>query len=44
MTAGPPAAPRYGAGALADLPTSALAALGVPRAANLLGLPERPRV
>ncbi|MBX6769157.1 MAG: alkaline phosphatase family protein, partial [Actinomadura rubrobrunea] len=37
-------APRYGAGALADLPTSALAALGVPGAANVLGLPERPRV
>ncbi|GLW66696.1 phosphodiesterase [Actinomadura rubrobrunea] len=44
MTAGLPAAPRYGSGALADLPTSALAALGVPGAANVLGLPERPRV
>jgi len=44
VTAGLPAAPRYGSGALADLPTSALAALGVPGAANVLGLPERPRV
>ncbi|MEU6038164.1 nucleotide pyrophosphatase/phosphodiesterase family protein [Actinomadura sp. NPDC047616] len=43
MTAGLPPAPRYGAGALADLPTSVLAALGVPGAANVLDLPERPR-
>ncbi|GAA1541509.1 alkaline phosphatase family protein [Actinomadura kijaniata] len=39
---GPPV-PRYGAGALADLPGSVLAALGVPGAANVLGLPELPR-
>ncbi|XRQ13323.1 alkaline phosphatase family protein [Actinomadura welshii] len=36
-------APRYGAGALADLPPSVLAALGVPGAENVLGLPPLPR-
>ncbi|WP_141583231.1 alkaline phosphatase family protein [Actinomadura sp. WMMA1423] len=41
--AGPPV-PRYGDAALADLPTSALAALGVPGVANVLGLPAVPRV
>ncbi|GAA0586076.1 alkaline phosphatase family protein [Actinomadura livida] len=35
--------PRYGAGALADLPSSVLAALGVPDAANVLDLPALPR-
>ncbi|GLZ14233.1 phosphodiesterase [Actinomadura sp. NBRC 104425] len=44
MTAGRPTAPRYGAGTLADLTASVLAALGVPGAANVLDLPERPRV
>ncbi|TDD90487.1 alkaline phosphatase family protein [Actinomadura darangshiensis] len=39
-----PAAPRYGAGALADLPGSALASLGVPGAVDVLGLPAVPRV
>ncbi|TDD85770.1 alkaline phosphatase family protein [Actinomadura rubrisoli] len=36
--------PRYGTDALADLPTSVLAALGVPDAPNVLGLPPVPRV
>ncbi|HEY8479158.1 MAG TPA: alkaline phosphatase family protein [Spirillospora sp.] len=36
-------APRYGAGALADLPSSVLAALGVPDAANVLDLAPLPR-
>ena len=35
--------PRYGAGALADLPLSVLASLGVPDAANVLDLPALPR-
>ncbi|MFA1543976.1 alkaline phosphatase family protein [Actinomadura monticuli] len=35
--------PRYGAGALADLPGSVLASLGVPDAVNVLGLPGLPR-
>lgn len=39
-----PSAPNYGSGALADLPTSVLATLGVPGAANVLALPELPRV
>ncbi|GAA2413997.1 alkaline phosphatase family protein [Actinomadura vinacea] len=39
----PPPVPRYGAGALADLPASVLAALGVPGAADVLGLPALPR-
>ncbi|MEU8121197.1 nucleotide pyrophosphatase/phosphodiesterase family protein [Spirillospora sp. NPDC049024] len=39
-----PPVPRYGEGALADLPVSALAALGVPGAPNVLGLPAVPRV
>ncbi len=38
-----PPVPRYGAGALADLPSSVLAALGVPDAANVLDLPPLPR-
>jgi type I phosphodiesterase/nucleotide pyrophosphatase len=41
--AGPPV-PRYGAGALADLPGSVLAALGVPDSPNVLDLPAVPRV
>jgi predicted AlkP superfamily pyrophosphatase or phosphodiesterase len=36
--------PRYGAGALADLPESVLAALGVAEAANVLDLPASQRV
>ncbi len=43
MEAGRPPVPRYGAGALSDLPTSVLAGLGVPGAVNVLGLPELPR-
>ncbi|MEV4007986.1 nucleotide pyrophosphatase/phosphodiesterase family protein [Actinomadura sp. NPDC049753] len=39
-----PPVPRYGEGALSDLPSSALAALGVPDAPNVLGLPAVPRV
>ncbi|NDU77490.1 alkaline phosphatase family protein [Actinomadura sp. DSM 109109] len=39
-----PPVPRYGEAALADLPLSSLAALGVPGAANVLGLPAVPRV
>lgn len=39
---GPPV-PRYGSGALADLPPSVLAGLGVPGLANVLDLPELPR-
>lgn len=35
--------PRYGMGALADVPTSVLAALDVPGFANVLELPELPR-
>ncbi|TYK46381.1 alkaline phosphatase family protein [Actinomadura decatromicini] len=42
-TAGPPPVPRYGSGALADLPPSVLAALGVPDAVNVLGLAPVPR-
>ncbi|WP_242886811.1 alkaline phosphatase family protein [Actinomadura litoris] len=44
MSTSRPAPPRYGAGALADLPPSVLAALGVPGAVNVLGLPPVPRV
>ncbi|WP_433335772.1 alkaline phosphatase family protein [Spirillospora sp. CA-294931] len=40
----PPPVPRYGAGALADLPGSILASLGVPGARNVLELPALPRV
>ncbi|WP_433463003.1 alkaline phosphatase family protein [Spirillospora sp. CA-128828] len=36
--------PRYGAGALADLPGSVLASLGVPGAVDVLRLPAVPRV
>ncbi|MBO2459277.1 alkaline phosphatase family protein [Actinomadura violacea] len=44
MTAPPaPPVPRYGSGALADVPVSVLAALGVPDAVNVLGLPALPR-
>ena len=45
MSAAPPAVPvpRYGAEALADLPVSVLAALGVPGGQNVLGLPALPR-
>ena len=45
MTGAAPEAPvpRYGAGALADLPGSVLASLGVPGAVNVLGLPGLPR-
>lgn len=38
-----PPVPRYGAGALADLPPSVLASLGVPDAVNVLDLPPLPR-
>jgi hypothetical protein len=38
-----PPVPRYGTGALADVPVSVLAALGVPDAPNVLGLPALPR-
>ncbi|WP_329521655.1 alkaline phosphatase family protein [Spirillospora sp. NBC_01491] len=41
--AGPPPVPRYGAGALADLPFSVLGALGVPGMPDTLGLPQLPR-
>lgn len=41
---GGPPIPRYGEAALADLTPSVLASLGVPDAANVLGLPESPRV
>lgn len=44
MTAPPPPVPRYGTGTLADVTPSALAALGVPGAANVLGLPPAARV
>ncbi|QXJ20792.1 alkaline phosphatase family protein [Actinomadura graeca] len=43
MSAPPPVPPRYGTAALADLPPSVLAALGVPGAVNVLDLPEVPR-
>ncbi|WP_018656933.1 alkaline phosphatase family protein [Actinomadura flavalba] len=43
MTVAAPPVPRYGASALADLPASVLAVLGVPGAVNVLGLPELPR-
>lgn len=44
MTAPPrPPVPRYGTGSLADVPASVLAALGVPGAENVLGLPGLPR-
>ena len=39
-----PSVPRYGSGALADLPASVLASLGVPDAVNVLDLPPVPRV
>ncbi|MWA00130.1 PglZ domain-containing protein [Actinomadura sp. LD22] len=39
-----PPVPRYGTGALADVPVSVLATLGVPDAVNVLGLPVLPRV
>ncbi|WP_433247541.1 alkaline phosphatase family protein [Actinomadura nitritigenes] len=39
----PPPVPGYGTGALADVPVSVLAALGVPDAVNALGLPALPR-
>ncbi|MEU6754263.1 nucleotide pyrophosphatase/phosphodiesterase family protein [Spirillospora sp. NPDC046719] len=39
----PPPVPDYGAGALADVPVSVLAAMGVPDAVNALGLPALPR-
>lgn len=38
-----PPVPRYGAGALADLPLSVLASLGVRDAVNVLDLPALPR-
>jgi hypothetical protein len=38
-----PPVPAYGTGALADLPSSVLAALGVPGRPNVLGLPPLPR-
>ena len=44
MTTPPVPVPRYGAGALPDLPESVLASFGVADAANVLGLPARPRV
>ncbi|WP_026404943.1 alkaline phosphatase family protein [Actinomadura rifamycini] len=44
MTAPPPPVPRYGTGTLADVSPSVLAALGVPGAANVLGLPPAARV
>ncbi|HEU5160712.1 MAG TPA: nucleotide pyrophosphatase/phosphodiesterase family protein [Streptosporangiaceae bacterium] len=44
MTPPPVPVPRYGAGALPDLPESVLAAFGVADAANVLGLPARRRV
>ncbi|WP_019631153.1 alkaline phosphatase family protein [Actinomadura atramentaria] len=44
MSGGAPPVPRYGRSALADLPESALASLGVPGAANALGLAETRRV
>ncbi|MFC6884015.1 MULTISPECIES: alkaline phosphatase family protein [Actinomadura] len=40
---GAPPVPRYGTGALADLPGSVLAALGVPGERDVLGLPALPR-
>ncbi|MFG2003124.1 alkaline phosphatase family protein [Spirillospora sp. NPDC048911] len=45
MSASPPPVPvpRYGAGALADLPPSVLAGLGVPGTRNVLALPRLPR-
>ncbi|GAA4242709.1 alkaline phosphatase family protein [Actinomadura meridiana] len=39
-----PPVPRYGTGALADLPPAVLASLGVPGAVDVLGLPPVPRV
>ena len=44
MTAPPVPVPRYGAGALPDLPESVLATFGVADAVNVLDLPARPRV
>ncbi|HEX2315089.1 MAG TPA: nucleotide pyrophosphatase/phosphodiesterase family protein [Thermomonospora sp.] len=41
---GGPVVPRYGSAALADLPPSVLAALGVPGADNVLGLPPAARI
>ncbi|MFI0350584.1 alkaline phosphatase family protein [Actinomadura sp. 9N407] len=38
-----PPVPRYGTSALADLPPSVLASLGVPGASNVLDLPATPR-
>jgi hypothetical protein len=43
MTTPPVPVPRYGAGALPDLPESVLATFGVADAANVLDLPARPR-
>ncbi|GAA2584703.1 alkaline phosphatase family protein [Actinomadura fulvescens] len=45
MSASPPPVPvpRYGAGALADLPPSVLAGLGVPGSRDVLRLPRLPR-
>ncbi|POM22736.1 Type I phosphodiesterase / nucleotide pyrophosphatase [Actinomadura rubteroloni] len=44
MTRPAPPVPAYGRAALADLPESALAALGVPGAVNVLGLQETRRI
>ncbi|MQY08281.1 alkaline phosphatase family protein [Actinomadura macrotermitis] len=44
MTVPAPPVPRYGAGALADLPPAVLASLGVPGAADVLGLRPAARV
>ncbi|GGV06062.1 alkaline phosphatase family protein [Actinomadura cremea] len=44
MTAPPPPVPRYGTAALPDVTPSVLATLGVPGAANVLGLPPAARV
>ncbi|NED55037.1 alkaline phosphatase family protein, partial [Micromonospora aurantiaca] len=38
-----PSAPRYGDGALSDVPASVLAGMGVPGEVNVLGVPEVPR-
>ncbi|MBE1537876.1 alkaline phosphatase family protein [Actinomadura algeriensis] len=43
-SAPPPPVPRYGTGALADLPPSVLSTLRVPDGANVLGLPPADRV
>jgi hypothetical protein len=44
VTPPPAPVPRYGAGALSDLPESLLATFGVAEATNVLDLPARPRV